>query len=547
MQLHPFGKASTATTLLIVLLLVTPAFATGFALTVHSRGGMMHPSGSHVITLDPSFAPNAAVGGVPFCFSGSRGTILCYPPQWLTTAYGFPAGLDGSGSTIVIVDAFGSPTVQADLNTYTTTFGLPAATVTVLCGPTWTGAASDNCPIKTVGDLFTPPPPGSNADLCGGVNGMVGWAEETSLDVQAAHAMATGAKIVLVVSNDCFDTSFNDAELAVVQQAKYHGSIMSQSFGEPDDLVGCLNFPCTIRDPTIKANADHIYKLAAQNQWTVLASSGDDGANEALSAVGTTELTPSWPATNPLNTAVGGTQGNPYGGQYGPSTLAGKGTSLSCAANTVCNTGLLLINGGPNGCGTAARPGFPSSCTPAGYGGEATWQETPYFGFRTSSGGGVSSLYPLASYQHHAPTSYTTLLGQTVQATGRLTPDLSLSAAIQGGVLIRIGFLNAWGVFGGTSVSSPSFSAVIAVANQANGGPLGFINPTIYQLGHNKHLYGASFNDITSGNNSDTNGQFGVDGYVATTGYDLTTGFGTPKVAAFINNLVSILGQNSQQ
>ena len=495
--------------------------------------------------LDPSFSPNALVGGVPFCFSGRLGTILCYPPQWLTTAYGFPAGLDGTGSSIVIVDAFGSPTVQADLNTLTTTFGLPATSVTVLCGPTWTGAASDNCPIKTIRDLFTPPPPGSNADLCGGVNGMVGWAEETSLDVQAAHAMAPGAKITLVVSDDCFDTSFNAAELAVVQQAKYHGSIMSQSFGEPDDLVGCLNFPCTVRDPTIKANADHIYKLAAQNQWTVLASSGDDGANEALSAVGTTELTASWPATNPLNTAVGGTQGNPYGGQYGPPP--GKGISETCAANTSCNTGIIVINGGPNGCGTALRPGFPSSCTPTGYGGEAAWQEFDNFGVRTSSGGGVSSLYPLASYQHQVPRSYTTLLGQTVQATGRLTPDLSLSAAIQGGVLIRIGFLSAWGVFGGTSVSSPSFSAVIAVANQANGGPVGFINPTVYQIGHNKHLYGSSFNDITSGNNSDTNGQFGVDGYVATTGYDLTTGFGTPKVAAFIGNLLSILQQNSQQ
>jgi subtilase family serine protease len=527
MRLHLFGKASTATTLLAVLLFATPAFAAGFAISVHYRGGMMHPAGHHLIPLDQSFSPST--GGVPFCFSRGLGSIICYPGQWLDTAYGFPAGFDGSGSTIVIVDAFGSPTLQADMNKYTTTFGIPASSITILCGPTWTGASTDSCPV------FDPSQP--IQQLCGSI----GWAEETSLDVQVSHAMAPGAKIVLVVANDCFDSSFNAAELAVVQQAKYSGSIMSQSFGEPDDLVGCLNFPCTVRDPTIKADADHIYKLAAQNSWTVLASSGDDGANEALSAVGTTELTPSWPSTNPFNTAVGGTTGNPYGGQYGPPP--GPGASNSCPANTNCNTGLLIINGGSTGCGTAPRPGFPSSCTPVGYGGEQAWQEFDTFGVRTSSGGGVSSLYPEPSYQSHVPQSYTTLFGQTVQATGRLTPDLSLSATIQGGVLVYLGFLGRWGVFGGTSVSSPSFAAVMAVANQVNGGPLGFINPAVYHLGE-KHL-STNFHDITVGNNSDTNGQFGVDGFVATTGYDLTTGFGTPRVSAFITNLVAQIG-NSQ-
>jgi len=54
---------------------------------------------------------------------------MCYPPNFLKTAYNFPIGLDGTGSTVVIVDAFGSPTIQADLNIYDTTFGLPAATV----------------------------------------------------------------------------------------------------------------------------------------------------------------------------------------------------------------------------------------------------------------------------------------------------------------------------------------------------------------------------------------------------------------------------------
>jgi hypothetical protein len=72
--------------------------------------------------LDPSFDPNT-VGGVPFCTSASHGTILCYPPSFLKTAYDFPpttgtGGLDGTGQTIVIVDAFGSPTIQSDLDAF---------------------------------------------------------------------------------------------------------------------------------------------------------------------------------------------------------------------------------------------------------------------------------------------------------------------------------------------------------------------------------------------------------------------------------------------
>src|SRR3989442_1314865 len=217
---------------------------------------------------------------------------------------------------------------------------------------------------QTVADLSTAP----NADICGAV----GWAEETTLDVTMSHGLAPGAKIVLVASADCFDSSLNRAEAAVVSQDEFRGSIMSQSFGEPDDLVGCtavdpVSLQCTATDPTIKATADAIYELAKERQWTVIASSGDDGANTNTRFLGTTELTPSWPSTNPLNLAVGGTQGQPYGGQFG--SFPGRGKTFTCAADKKCNTGLVVINGGESGCKTAATPGVPSSCFPVGYGG----------------------------------------------------------------------------------------------------------------------------------------------------------------------------------
>jgi len=480
--------------------------------------------------LDPSFDPNT-VGGVPFCSSGSLGTILCYPPSFLKTAYDFPPttgekGLDGKGQTIVIVDAFGSPTIQSDLNTFDTAFGLPPTTVEVLCGPTWTGAHTDNCPVKTVADLSTAP----NASLCGAV----GWAEETTLDVTMSHALAPGAKIVLVVANDCFDSSLNAAEAAVVSQKRLRGSIMSQSFGEPDDLVGCLDFPCTMIDPTIKADADRGYRIGTSNDWTIIASSGDSGANTALGVVGTTELTPSWPASNPLNLAAGGTQGQPYGGQYG--TPPGAGKTFSCPAHTRCNTGLVVINGGPFGCTTAVRPGVPSSCIPVGYGGEAAWNEYNVFGLGVSTGGGVSSLYGRPFYQEDLPGKFGTLLGSTVRASGRLNPDVSFNSQIHGGVLAYLGFLGRWAVFGGTSAAAPAWAGIMALVNQANGEPMGFITPTIYDLSRGQLRH--SFQDITVGNNSITGGAFGVDGFDATPGYDLTTGWGTLDVSHFIKAVV---------
>ena len=562
-------RALITSTVLIPLLFLSPAFASvsGTSTSSITSAPLLNAATvQHTVTLlDPKFDP--LTGGVPFCLSLSRGTVTCYPPSFLKKAYNFPStkgenGLDGSGSTVVIVDAFGSPTIQADLNLFDTTFGLPATTVTRLCGPTWTGAPTDVCPVNTIADLSTAP----NAALCGAT----GWAEETTLDVTMVHGLAPGAKIYLAVANDCFDQSLTAAEMAVVSQHSLRGSIMSQSFGEPDDLVGCLtvnaNNQCTSTDPTIKANADKVYARAADNHWTVIASSGDDGANTDARVLGTGELTPSWPATNPQNLAAGGTQGSPYGGQYG--APPGPGGTFSCAAHATCNTGLVLVNGGATGCKTAFRPGEPSSCTPIGYGGESAWNEFTVFGLGTSTGGGVSMLYDRPSYQAALPHKFPTLLGSSVKADGRMTPDVSFNSAIMGGVLAPLSFLGPagssnppfpqWAVFGGTSAAAPAWAAIIALANQANDGPLGFINPAIYAMmqgdnqgnnqgnNHGDSSGGAgSFHDITTGENSDTAGQFGVDGFKASKGYDLTTGWGTPDVSQFIQDIPNFTGGNN--
>ncbi len=194
---------------------------------------------------------------------------------------------------------------------------------------------------------------------------------------------------------------------------------------------------------------------------------------------------------------------------------------------------------GATGCATAPRPGVPTSCFPVGYGGEATWNEFNVFGIRTASGGGVSFQYGRPTYQTNMPPKWNTIFGNSVQGNGRLTPDVSFDSSIDGGFLSWIGFIGAWGVFGGTSAASPALAAIVALLNQSHGSPVGFLNSAIYQLAASSSYSGA-FHDITAGENSDTLGQFGVDGFAAGAGYDLATGWGTPNAANFIADLSAI-------
>jgi Tectonin domain/Pro-kumamolisin, activation domain len=85
-------------------------------------------------------------------------------------------------------------------------------------------------------------------------------------------------------------------------------------------------------------------------------------------------------------------------------------------------------------------------------------------------------------------------------------------------------------VYGGTSAAAPMWAGYMALVNQqaiANGHPtLGFINPTLYSIGLSSS-YHSAFHDITSGSN----------GYPATIGYDLATGWGSPNGSGLINAL----------
>jgi len=92
--------------------------------------------------------------------------------------------------------------------------------------------------------------------------------------------------------------------------------------------------------------------------------------------------------------------------------------------------------------------------------------------------------------------------------------------------------------YGGTSFAAPMWAGYLALVNQqavANGNhTVGFINPTLYTIGEGSN-YDSDFHDVTSGSN----------GYSATVGYDLATGWGSPNGSGLITALAGGSGGGS--
>jgi subtilase family serine protease len=167
-----------------------------------------------------------------------------------------------------------------------------------------------------------------------------------------------------------------------------------------------------------------------------------------------------------------------------------------------------------------------TSLTTAGAGGP--WQSEKVW---SGSGGGVSTLYPIPSYQQGL-----NMAANRGSTKMRNIPDVALTADIQ---MFLIQSNGQAVVVGGTSAAAPLWSGFVALANQqaaANAKPrIGFLNPLLYTIGEHSN-YAADMNDITSGSNG---------GFSAVTGYDLTTGWGSPAGQHLINDLTGSTGEPS--
>jgi subtilase family serine protease len=115
-------------------------------------------------------------------------------------------------------------------------------------------------------------------------------------------------------------------------------------------------------------------------------------------------------------------------------------------------------------------------------------------------------------------------------------PDVGMEASARTGVLVYDG--GSWLIVGGTSVSSPTFAAVVAIADQVNGAPLGFLNDALYKIGNDPSRYANDFFDVTTGNNDQFRSPQDPN-YAATTGWDPVTGLGTPNAVNLVPDLIA--------
>jgi subtilase family serine protease len=197
-----------------------------------------------------------------------------YTPAQIQTAYAMSGILfggvtgDGTGQTIAIIDAFNDPNIQADLRTFDSTFSLPTATLTV------EGQTGSSTLPRT--------------DPAGRGNS---WAVETSLDVEWAHAVAPGAKILLIEANSDSDSDL--AAAVATARAAAGVSVITMSFGSAE----------TSSDPS--SNADYTTPAGHIGE-TFVASAGDNGA---YGDGGNTKAV-EYPAASPNVLAVGGTNLN---------------------------------------------------------------------------------------------------------------------------------------------------------------------------------------------------------------------------------------------
>jgi subtilase family serine protease len=371
------------------------------------------------------------------------GLCGCYEPAQFQAAYDlkplYTANDTGKGSTIVIVDSFGSKTIQADLKTFDTGFHLPAP-------PSFKIVTPDG-PVGTNGS----------------------WATETTLDVEYSHAIAPGANIILVetpVSETEGSAGFPQivkAENYVINNEKTlgitGGVVISQSFGATEQTFGS-NFATQI------AKYRSAFVNAQKSNVTVLGASGDDGAtdcaNVSCSSLYSHRVN-SWPSSDPLVTSVGGLQ----------LSISTSSPFRQTGAPVVWNDGF-----GAGGGGDSAAfpiPSFQSSVSKV----VGKWRGTPDISMSASVTGGAEIYQSGQGWQPVGGTSEATpefagIVAIADQVAGKSLGDLNAalysmeSAGAKGIVDVTSGNNSFSGVTGFTAVKGYDMASGIGTVDAVN-------------------------------------------------------------------------------
>ena len=435
-----------------------------------------------------------------------------YTPAQLQGAYGTaPAiahGLTGAGQTVAVIDAYSSPTLRADLSQYSHLHGLPRPDLTIV----------DNAAER---DQPEGPAVPSDVPGLGGLNlqDPQGWFGEETLDVEAVHAMAPGATIVAVSALSPENVDLEMAQNKVVSQDL--AQIVSNSYGGSSD--------------TTSSTSDGYWQQAAAQGIGVYFSSGDSGDQTAG-------------GTSPSSRSVDSGANSPYVTAVGGTTLA-VGSQDNYRFETYWGTDTADLSGGKWG---------PST-------------------FQSGGGGGTSEVYAEPAWQKGVvPDAYASYWKGKANAAsgalvpGRVVPDVAIVGDPNSGFLMGqtedfTAYANPLGYdlptdtvqygeyrIGGTSLSSPLFAGVMALADEAAGTPHGFPDPALYAADG-----GQAFRDVSAPQQTvavvRTNYDNGTDATGGTStvlrtagdvgtlhsvpGYDDSTGMGSPNGLTFLSSL----------
>jgi len=376
-------------------------------------------SGEHTVTLPPAY------GKTQF------DTFNCgYTPDQMRSAYGVSglvkAGLDGRGQTIAIVDAYASPSIVSDVNAYSAQVGDRGLT-----------AATYQQIVPTNAQFL-------DQAACGFPSG---WQGEQTLDVESAHGIAPGAKILYVGGINCGGGI--DIAVSKILDGKL-ANIVSNSYGNTGEAL-----------PMDAIQGEVNIQLQAAGEGIGLYfSSGDNG--DEVAALGFPS--PDFAASSPWVTAVGGTS-----------------LGITKAGTIAYETGW----------GDTADQIVADSAGKLSY-----VSPPPGASFAGGAGGGRSAVFDQPDYQRG-------VVPFSLSKGNRVSPDIAALADPYTGFSIGISPIVddttlATGAFqrdtyGGTSLASPLTAAQIALVQQATHTAIGFANPTLYAL---YKVAPASFRDV---------------------------------------------------
>jgi subtilase family serine protease len=353
----------------------------------------------------------------PAAYGKHQPYAVCgYTPAQLQSAYGesslIKQGIDGRGVTVAITDAYAAPTILKDAQKYNQVHDQPLFTP---------GQFSQITPEADGYD---------NTDLCGAQ----GWYGEETLDVEAVHAMAPGAKIIYVGAADCLN-GLDNAWANIIDS--HFADVVTNSWNDGIDDISLLS-------NAYVTFYEQFSTEAAITGITVNFSSGDAGDD----SVGGTDLaskTVEFPADLPYVTGVGGS--SVFIGSQGQ-WLGEQGWQTAYSA---------LNNG--------------------------KWGSPVY---SSGGGGGTSQLFTQPWYQQgKVPTSESEYWSKVPMRT---VPDIAMDADPNTGMIVGETQVFPDGTYwdqyriGGTSLASPLLAGMVAVADQAHHKALGFINPLYYSM-----------------------------------------------------------------